>query len=122
LLIALALAVIDRLPDIGRQSRFVPTPRAFDAPLKESASEYCHNVWYGKTRMMWLPMDVCVIASYYTDVHGLPDCEKKLKTCLLISTEYTNVTDRRTGGQMNTARRHRPRLYSIAQRKAASNR
>jgi len=27
----------------------------FSAPLWVGASEYCHNVWYRKTRMVWLP-------------------------------------------------------------------
>ena len=45
-------------PDIGLESRFLPTPPAFDAPVKGgggSPSEYCHNVWCGKARMVWLP-------------------------------------------------------------------
>ena len=43
-------------------------------------SEYCHNVWSGKTRMVWLP-----------------DGEKILNNVrLLVLTEYANVTDGRT--------------------------
>ena len=36
-------------PDIGRKSWFF-IPLAFNAPLRESPSEYCHPIWYGKTR------------------------------------------------------------------------
>ena len=34
--------------------RLLPTTSAFDAPLGESPSEYRDEVWYGKTRMVWL--------------------------------------------------------------------
>jgi len=66
-------------PDIGSESRFLPTPRAFDVPVKGGLLEYCYNVWYGKIRMVWLPED-----------------GKKLKICLFVLTECTNVTDTRT--------------------------
>ena len=77
-------------PDIGSESRFLPTPPAFDAPVRSSPSEYCHNVWCGITRMVWLH-----------------DGGKSLKIRSFVSTESTNVTARQTG----TAWRHMPRLY-----------
>jgi len=56
---------------------FIPT--AFDTPV---TSEYCCNVSYRKTSMVWLPDD-----------------EKIVKIRLFVSTEYTNVTDGQTGRQ-----------------------
>ena len=47
-----------------------------------SLSKYCYNVWYGKTRMVWLP--ICAIF---------------LKIYLFVSTKYTNVTDGQIDGQ-----------------------
>ena len=35
---------------IGLESRFLPTPPAFDAPVKGFPSEYRHPIWYGKNK------------------------------------------------------------------------
>ena len=66
-------------PDIGRESRFLPTPPAFDAPVRGFPSEFCYAVWRRKSRMAWLP-----------------DGEKILMICLFVLTQLTNVTDRQT--------------------------
>jgi len=68
--------------DIRSESRFLPTPPAFGAPLGGFSSEYRHPVWHGKTRMAWLP-----------------DGEKISKISLFVLTQLTNVTDGQTDTQ-----------------------
>jgi len=65
-------------PDIGSESRFLPIPPAFDAPVEGFSSEYCHDVWCGKTRMAWLL-----------------DGEIFLKICLFVLTDAAGDRHRR---------------------------
>jgi len=70
------------------------TPPAGLSPL-----EYCHDVWYKKTRMVWLPT--------VKRFEGMFICFDKMH-------KRDRRTDRRTYGQ---TWRHRPRLHSITRQK-----
>jgi len=74
-------------PDIHPESRCLPTPPAFDGPVRGGGfpSEYLHPVWYGKARMMWLP-----------------DGENISKMCFFVLTWSTNVTDTQIHVQTDT--------------------
>jgi len=64
--------------DIGSESRFLPTPFAFDAPVRGESRQ---NVAmpFGVEKLEWLP-----------------DGEKISKICLFVFTECTNVINRQT--------------------------
>jgi len=66
-------------PDIRPESRFRLPNLHSTSPLEGFPSEYCHAVWYGKTRMAWLP-----------------DGEKISKIFLFVLARFTNVADRHT--------------------------
>jgi len=66
-------------PDIRPESRFCLPHLHSTPPLEGFPSEYCHAVWCGKTRVMWLP-----------------DGEKMSKIYLFVLAQFTNVTDGQT--------------------------
>jgi len=53
--ISLTCIILEVKRDIGRRLQFLRTPLAFNAPVRGTLLGFCHNVWYGKTRMVGLP-------------------------------------------------------------------
>jgi len=81
---ALSCIIYEIKRDIGRKSRFF-IPNLHSTPLLGGpTSEYRRKIWRRNTRMV-----------------GLPDGEKSL----LVSIQYTNVTDTQPDRQMNNKRR-----------------
>jgi len=75
-------------PDIGSESPFLPTPRAFDDPVRGSPSEYRREVWCRKTRL-----------------HGVAIRRWNKFENMFIRFDRMYERDRRTEGRTDTARR-----------------
>ena len=63
--------------DIGRKIVFFHTSLAFDAPVRGFPSEYCHPVWYGKTRMVGLPDSEKNFEDMYNGLGTIPACDRQ---------------------------------------------
>ena len=84
-IMALSCIISEIKRDIGRKSRFFHTS-AFDASVMGThRTHYCHNVWCGDTRMVWLP-----------------DGERSSSITSAVLTEYRHVTDEKTDTQHTT--------------------
>ena len=76
---ALSCIIFEIKRYISRKSRFFHIPPAFDIPIKGCLSDYCRNIWYEKTRMVWLYKTVIRV-------------KQSLRICFLFLTQYINVT------------------------------
>ena len=97
IIIALSCIIFEIKQDIGRKSRFfIPPLHSFDTPVRGFPLEYCHSVWCGKNRMVWLP----------------DGAKKQYVQPLRQNTGVSRVTDGRTDGQKtgHLATAQRPQL------------
>jgi len=75
-IMAVSCIIFEIKRDVGRKHNFFHTLLAFNVSVRGYPSEYCHTIWYGKTRMLWLP-----------------NGEEHLRICLAVSMVYRHVTD-----------------------------
>ena len=75
----LSITVSEIEQDIRENIGNFSYPLVFDAPVRGFLSEYRHPLWYGKTRMVSLPVG-----------------EKMSKISSFVLAQLTNVTDRQT--------------------------
>jgi len=81
-------------PDIGSESRFLPTPNAFDAPLRQSPSEFV--ITFDKEKLEWCCYPMVKKLGRY------------------VYPFWQNVRTWQTDTHTDTVWRHRPHLHSIA--------
>ena len=87
-----------QVSQIGSESRFLPTPPAFDAPVRGVPVGILYAVWYVKLEWLGYPM----VKKFRRYVYSFWQNARTWRT------------HRQTDRQTDTARRHRPRLHSIA--------
>jgi len=70
--------IVSEISDILVENRDFLYPPAFDAPLggRGFPSQYCHSVWYGKTRMVGLPGGK-KIEDIFSGVDRKPACDRQ---------------------------------------------
>jgi len=76
---ALSCIICEIKQDIGRRSWFFHSPLAFNAPVRmvpNPPSEYCHPVWYKKTRMVGLPDGEKNFEDMYNHLGTIPACDR----------------------------------------------
>jgi len=66
----------DRARYLWKNRHFI-IPLAFDAPIRGFPSEYCHPVWYGKTRMVGLPDSEKNFEDMYNGLGTIPACDRQ---------------------------------------------